>query len=204
MKTLSIFEPDADEIDALVASHPLAQLVSLSAGSFIATPLPLLVERGPQKEITLLGHFARANPHVEALEACPEALAVFMGPQGYISPSWFTDRTQAPTWNFATVHMSVRVAIDRSPSAAREAVDRLTEHMERERPRAWSAGDMGERYERLLLHVVAFRAEVSEIRAKFKLGQNERPDVLADAVKGLGPEGNLPLLTAMRHANRRR
>jgi transcriptional regulator len=63
---------------------------------------------------------------------------------------------------------------------------------------------MGERYERLLLHVVAFRAEVSEIRAKFKLGQNEQPDVLADAVKGLGPEGNLPLLTAMRHANRRR
>lgn len=198
MKTTPLYTPHADEITALVAAHPLAQLVSLSASGLTATPLPLLLEREPVGSFTLLGHFARANPQIEALEARPHALVIFMGPQGYISPSWFTDRTQAPTWNFATVHMKVRVAVDRSASAASEAVDRLTEHMERGRPNAWSGADMGERYERLLTHVVAFRAEVLEVRAKFKLGQNERPDVLAEALEGVGGDNNVLLQLAMR------
>ena len=127
-----------------------------------------------------------------------------MGPHGYISPSWFTDRTQAPTWNFAAVHMTVRVVIDRSIEAAREAVDRLTDHMEQGRPRAWSAADMGERYDRLLPHVVAFRAEVLNIQAKFKLGQNERPDVLAEALSGIDREGGAALHAAMRAVNTHR
>ena len=148
-----------------------------------------------------MGHFARANPQIEALEAQPEALAIFMGPHGYISPSWFTDRTQAPTWNFATVHMVVNVTIDRSAAAAREAVDRLTAHMEQGRPCAWSGLDMGARYDRLLPHVVAFRAEILRIEAKFKLGQNERADVLEEALRGVGREACATLQTAMRCAN---
>ena len=204
MKISPLFEPDACQVDALVTCNPFAQLISVSDGGLVATPLPLLFERGPQMEPTLLGHFARANPQVEALEARPEALAIFMGPQGYISPSWFTDRTQAPTWNYATVHMAVRVSVNRSPSAAREAVERLTEHVERGRPGAWSPEEMGERYGRLLGHVVAFRAEVLDIRAKFKLGQNERPDMLAEAIRGAADGGNCPLSAAMRHANRQR
>lgn len=201
MKTSSLFTPHADEIDALIAAYPLAQLISLSADGFTATPLPLLLERDPTGTFTLLGHFAKANPQVEELEARPHALVIFMGPQGYISPSWFTDRTQAPTWNFATVHMTVRVEIDRSAAGGCEAVDRLTQHMEQGRPNAWSGTDMGERYGRLLPHVVAFRAEVLAVQAKFKLGQNERPDVLAEALEGLGGENNASLRAAMRHAN---
>ncbi len=97
--------------------------------------------------------------------------------------------------------MTVKVAIDRWAAAAREAVDRLTEQMERGRSWAWSSTDMSARYDRLLPHVVAFRAKVLDIQAKFKLGQNERPDVLAEGLDGVGREGGPTLQAAMRHAN---
>jgi transcriptional regulator len=204
MRNSTLFTPDDSEVYALIAAHPLAQFVSSAGLDILATPLPLLLEQQADGSSTLLGHFARANPQWEALEIAPEALAIFMGPHGYISPSWFTDRTQAPTWNFATVHVKARVAIDRSAAAARDAVDRLTEHMEKGRLRAWSGRDMNERYERLLPHVVAFRAQVLDIQAKFKLGQNERLDVLEEALDGFGRERSLTLHSAMRSANSRR
>lgn len=201
MRTAPLFTPDDATVDTLVAAHPLAQLVSVGADGLVGTPLPLLLERADDGLVHLLGHFARANPHVGALERDPHALAVFMGPHGYISPSWFTDRTQAPTWNLAAVHMRVLVAFDRSRLAAREAVDQLTKHMEQGRPHAWSSADMGERYEKLLPAVVAFRGEVLEIKSKLKLGQNERLDVLAEALEGLVDEPSADLCAAMRRAN---
>jgi transcriptional regulator len=131
---------------------------------------------------------------------------VFLGPHGYISPSWFTDRTQAPAWNFALVKLEIEVELDRSAEAAREAVDRLTAHMEQGRPNAWSPREMGDRYGRLIPAVVAFRVRVRSMQAKFKLGQNERMDVLTEcslrrlhslrcSPRCAGPTNRLPAAT---------
>jgi len=45
---------------------------------------------------------------------------------------------------------------------------------------------MGLRYQSLAQRVIGFRANVRAIRAKFKLGQDERDDVFRDIVAGLG------------------
>lgn len=204
LKTSRYSVADTNDIEALVASFPFAHLVSPMSRGLLTTPLPLLLERESGGAYTLVGHFARSNPHVEELERFPTALVIFMGPQGYISPSWFSDRTQAPTWNYATVRMSVSVAIDRSPGAADEAVNKLTKHMEQGRAHAWSGAEMGQRFDRLLPHVIAFQAKVLDVQAKFKLSQKERADVLAEAVDGTIREGNLTLAAAMRSANEHR
>lgn len=201
VRTAPLFTPSQDQIDCLVAEHPLATLVSIGDVGLRATPLPLLLERDENGRLSLLGHFARSNPQVAELEQRPDALAIFQGPHGYISPSWFTDRTQAPTWNYATVHMSVRVAFDRSPEAARHAVEVLTDRMETGRSNAWNARELGPRYAKLLPGIVAFRAEVLAVRAKFKLGQNERPDVLIEALAGLEGERAPSLHAEMSLAN---
>jgi transcriptional regulator len=52
---------------------------------------------------------ARANPHYQALSHDPNALAVFTGPSGYVSSSWYSKRDSAPTWNYAVVHCRGRV-----------------------------------------------------------------------------------------------
>lgn len=178
---------DHDVAD-LVAAYPLAWLVSSGPLGFQATPLPLLADFDAEGRLdSLTGHMARSNPQVEALEQDAKALALFMGPHGYISPSWMSDRTQAPTWNYAALRIEVRVRF--GAVTVEEALDRLSSAMELDRLKAWSPDEMGKRYSRLSRGVVAFRADVTRSDGRFKLGQDERDDVYAEIMTGLGPGG---------------
>jgi transcriptional regulator len=199
-----MFDASNEQLMQLIHDFPLASLVSQGDHGLICTPLPLLAFHDDKRALCLLGHFARSNPHIKQLQRNPQALVIFTGPHGYISPSWFTDRTQAPTWNYMTAHLEVEVEFDNSSSAAINAVDALTEHMEVGRPKAWSKGDMGERYLNLVPHVVAFRANVIDVRTKFKLGQNERLDVLKESIAGLSQPESQVLRSWMLSANNTR
>ncbi|UHQ24986.1 FMN-binding negative transcriptional regulator [Lysobacter sp. 5GHs7-4] len=189
------------DVDRMVAAHPFALVISANAGVPIATPLPLLMERDGDGAITLLGHMPRVHPHTDLLRAQPRALAVFTGAHGYISPSWLSDRTQAPTWNYETVQFDIEVEFDDSDAATELALNRLVDHMEQGRPQAWSVADMGARYAKLAPHVVAFRARVVDAYAKFKLGQNERPGDWAEILAGLERTRQQALLDAMQRAS---
>lgn len=204
MRTSATFTPSDSDQHRLFDEYPFAQLVSKSDDGLLATPLPLLVLREPDSSLTVLGHLAKANPHAAALAKDPQALVIFTGPHGYLSPSWLSDRTQAPTWNYATAHLKVCVELLPGIPAAKAAVEMLTAAMEKGRPNAWSPNDMAERYDRLLPHVVAFRASVLSINAKFKLGQNERPDVLEESLTGIAATSAQDLYRYMAHANRHR
>jgi predicted FMN-binding regulatory protein PaiB len=204
MKTHPLFEPSQDDIDALVGHYPLALVISAGSAGLSATPLPLFLERDASGTATLVGHFARSNPQLGSIQDNSEALIVFQGPHGYISPSWFADRSQAPTWNFAAVHFTVRIRVLPAVGDAAIAVNALTEAMERGRPNAWRTEELGTRYSRLLPGVVAFRAEILHTRGKFKLGQNERLDVLRNAISGLERDGLPALAAAMQAANAER
>lgn len=205
MNTHPLFVPaSADDIDRMIAAHPFALVISSDAGMPVATPLPLLLERDADGALTLLGHIARAHPHTQLLRRAPRALVVFQGPHGYISPSWLADRTQAPTWNYEAVQFDVEIEFDDRAEATDIALGRLVDHMEHRRPDAWSVADMGPRYASLAQAVVAFRARVTATRARFKLGQDERPDVHADILTGLARTGQQPLLDAMVRAARSR
>jgi len=202
MKTIRAFEPQSRaEIDQLVAAHPFALVIATEADAIVATPLPLVLQRTDGEEAFLIGHFARTNPQLDMLRRQPRALVVFQGPHGYMSPSWLRDRTQAPTWNYATVHFDVHVEIEDQATSAHAALDRLIAHMERDRPQSWSEAEMGPRYERLATAVVAFRARILATQATFKLGQNERDDVRDDMRAALAREGQWALLDAMDRAN---
>ncbi|MCI4568493.1 FMN-binding negative transcriptional regulator [Lysobacter sp. CFH 32150] len=202
MRTNTKFAPSSpDAIDHLVAAHPFALVISANGDMPLATPLPLLLERSSDGTATLIGHFPRTHPHTELLRRDPRALVVFMGSHGYISPSWLADRTQAPTWNYETAQLEINVEFDDSTDATEAALARLVEHMEHGRPNAWSIADMGPRYAKLAGAVVAFRAHVTAVHMKFKLGQDERSDVRADILAGLADTGQQPLLEAMTREN---
>jgi transcriptional regulator len=204
VKTHPLFEASQDDIDALIERHPLALVISADSAGISATPLPLLLERDASGTATLVGHFARSNPQLASIRDDSEALIVFQGPHGYISPSWFADRSQAPMWNFATVHFTVRIRLLSSVRDAATAVNALTEAMERGRPHAWRTEELGARYSKLIPGVVAFRAQILQTNVKIKLGQNERMDVLQDAISALEREGVPALAAAMQAANAKR
>lgn len=198
-----IFAPASDEqVLRLVLQHPLAWVVSLDAGNFRATPLPLRPRVGAGGRIEALeGHLARSNPQWAALQKDARALLLFSGPQGYISPSWISNRSWAPTWNYAVVQFLVTIAFDETPARLDAHLDDLVGAMERGRPNAWNAMEMGGRYDMLKKRIVPFDAKVVEQRAKFKLGQDENDSVYGEITAALAGSGADRLLAWMQELN---
>jgi len=194
---MSVWSPrNAAEVAALVASHPLAWVVSGSP-AFHATPLPLVADLAEDGSVAaFVGHFALRNPQVEALKAQPRALVLFQGAQGYISPELVTQPQWAPTWNYAVARFEVEVTL--APEDNGEALDRLIAHVEGDHPDRWTVAKMGERYEPMSRHIIAFRAQVLSCDATFKLGQDERPESFAQILAG---HPDAALVAAMREAN---
>ena len=160
--------------------------MSLDAGKFRATPLPLRPRVGADGRIEALeGHMGRSNPQCAALQRDGARSVLFSGPQGYISPSWVSNRTWAPTWNYAVVQFVVTIAFDETPARLDAHLDDLVGAMERGRPSAWQPSEMGARYETLKRRIVPFEATVVEQRAKFKLGQDERDAVFTEITEAL-------------------
>jgi len=178
------------DVADLARAHPLAWVVSTGADGLLATPLPLLVHTGGDGGIAALeGHFARSNPQVAALQADPRALLLWMGPQGYVSPSWMADRTQAPTWNYASAQCRVRISFNDDAEALRAHLQALVAAHEAGRAEPWRPEEMGARYATLAARIIGFRAEPTRLGERFKLGQDERADVYADILHGLQHQG---------------
>ncbi len=197
-----IFAPKSDEqVLRLVLEHPLAWLVSDAGGEFRATPLPLRPRVGGGRIEALEGHMARSNPLHAALERDARALILFSGPHGYISPSWLSNRTWAPTWNYAVVQFLVTIDFDKTPARLDAHLHDLAGAMESGRPLAWHPSEMGERYETLKRMIVPFEAKVVEQRARFKLGQDERDSEFGEITKAVGAAGSAELLAWMRELN---
>ncbi len=198
-----IFAPKSDEqVLRLVLEHPLAWVVSLDVSGFRATPLPLRPRVTADGRIGALeGHIGRSNPQRAALKRDARALLLFSGPQGYISPSWVSNRIWAPTWNYAVVQFLVTIAFDESPARLDEHLDTLVSSMERGRPGAWHQSEMGERYQAVKRGIVPFMAKVVEQRARFKLGQDEVDTVFTEITEALGRTDSDALVAWMRELN---
>lgn len=185
-----LFQPrDPRDVAALIEAQPLAWIVSRAGEGLRGTTLPLLARGDAAGEITeLVGHFGRNNPQVAELQRDPRALITFLGPHGYISPSWISDRTWAPTWNFAQVQFEVVLEFFGAPEDIAAHLRELVDRMEHGREKAWSVDEMGERFSRLARGIIGFRARVVRQEARFKLGQDERAEVFAQILEKLSPD----------------
>lgn len=186
----------------LARGHPLAWICSAGPAGLVSTPLPLVPRFAPDGRLVAVeGHFARGNAQVAALREQPRATVLWLGVQGYVSPSWMADRTQAPTWNYAAAQLQVDVHFDESADAILRHLRDLSERQEAGRPNAWTIDEMGPRLAQLARRVIAFRADVVDVRERYKLGQDERADVFADILTGLSASGDTALVDSMRRFN---
>lgn len=187
MTTPSLFQPVSPrDVADLVAEQPLAWIVSTRDGAVSATPLPVQLEcDAAGKPLRLLGHFARGNPQWRAFAEDPCATVLLIGPHGYISPSWFADRTRAPTWNYTTAVFEVDIELHDTQADAERLLQHLVDDLEAGRPGAWRSEEMGARYFSLRQGIVGFHAQIRDVQATFKLGQDERDDVFDDILRGL-------------------
>ena len=117
-------------LHTLVEAHPFCTLATMGAGGLMASHIPMLLEReGPALGV-LKGHVSRANPQWREFTPEVEALAIFMGPEHYITPTWYAEKAETgkvvPTWNYAVVHAYGRLRVVEDTAWLRGHVEALT------------------------------------------------------------------------------
>lgn len=185
------FEVDdpAALLSELAAVVP-AILVTLAKDGLTASVLPMLFEAGEGPNGTLRGHLARPNPQWRDLRADVEAVAIFQGPEAYVTPSWYEEKRRTgkvvPTWNYVTVLAHGSITLHPEPEWLLEHVRRLVDHHETPRPDPWSIDDAPDGYvETQVRAIVGLELRISRIEAKRKLSQNRNADDIAGVVAGL-------------------
>lgn len=177
---------DAAAMQALMRSSSLATLVTRSADGMVADHIPLHLSAEPHPFGLLQGHVARANPLWHSHPAGVDVLAIFHGPDAYISPAWYASKQETqkvvPTWNYAAVHAYGRLRVIDDRAWLKEHLAALTQHHETSVSSTWSMGDAPEDYiERLLGIIVGIEIAVTRIEGKWKASQN-RPSADRDSV----------------------
>ena len=179
---------DRVAIARLVHDHPFATLVTPTTGEPQVSHLPLLWIGDCEPFGTLLGHFARANPHASA--PIGESIAIFHGPHAYVSPSWYTEPAAAvPTWYYAVVHAHGTLRLAREAAETRAILDVLIHRFESGRESPWNPGLDPPQMEAMVGAIVGFRMKIKRIDAKFKLSQNRSPEDRARVATALAVEG---------------
>ena len=170
-------QDDLAELHAQMQASPFALLTSAGATGVQASHLPLLLAPDEGEFGTLYGHFARANPHWRDLQGGAEALAVFSGPDAYISPGWYPAKAEhgkvVPTWNYIAVHARGPVELIEEPERLLQIVSRLSDQHENGRERPWAVSDAPREYiDSMLRAIVGFALPIRRLEGKWKLGQN--------------------------------
>ncbi len=184
-------ETRLDVLHDLIREHSLAALVTLGSQGLDANHIPLELDPGPAPFGTLRGHVARGNPVWRDFSGDVEALAVFQGPQAYISPGWYQTKRETgkvvPTYNYIVVHAYGPMRVIEDRAWLRGLVERLTSRYESGRPEPWKVTDApAEFIDQMLGAIVGIEIPLSRLVGKWKVSQN-RPSADRDGVvKGLG------------------
>jgi transcriptional regulator len=188
-------EPRLDVLHELIRARPLATLVTLSANGLNANHIPMLLSEESSLG-TLRGHVARSNPLWKDLVKDVDALAVFHGPDRYITPAWYPTKLETgkvvPTWNYAVVHAyGVLRPID-DASWLRAHLESLTVHNEAEFAEPWRLSDAPRDFiEGLIGAIVGIEIDIARISGKWKMSQNQPEQNRAGVARGLRASGAL-------------
>ena len=194
-----------DRIEVLheaIRAIALGTLVTAGANGLEATHAPMLIDATPAPFGTLLGHVARANPHWRSVAGEAKALAIFLGPEAYISPGWYPTKQQTgkvvPTWNYVAIHATGKLRFFDDAERLRAIVTRLTDTHEAPRAEPWQVTDAPPDYvDAMLKAIVGFELVIETLEGKWKMSQNRPPQDRAGVVDGLAREGGPAAVAAI-------
>ena len=196
MYTPSHFREDRIEVmSELMRLHPLAALVTIGPDGMDANHVPLIYDSEPAPFGTLLGHLAKANRQWRSWRPDLGALAIFQGPQAYISPSLYPSKAEhgqvVPTWNYAVVHAHASLTIHEDPAWLLALVTRLTASHEAAYATPWRVSDAPSDYVDGLLHgIVGIELHIHKLEGKWKVSQNRNHADRAGIISSFEADGN--------------
>lgn len=161
----------------------------------LASHIPFLIS-----ETGIEAHLVRSSPIARLLRSGDlDALLMVSGPDSYISPDWYQQDDQVPTWNYVAVHIRGRLGMV-APDGMRPHLERLSEHQEKlldPKPRWTMDKNRPETLEKLMRQIVPVSLTIEVVDSTWKLNQNKRPEVRANAADALAQLGGQAPGTAL-------
>jgi transcriptional regulator len=177
-------------IHKLMEDQPFASLITMGSSGLFASHIPMVLEQNGVLG-QLRGHISRANTQWRDYTPSVEALAIFSGPQHYITPNWYPEKQETgkvvPTWNYVVVHAygSLKIVEDSEWLLAHLAS--LTGVHEHGSPVPWKIGDAPRDYiNSLVKGIVGLEITIERLEGKWKVSQNRSEQDRSGVAKGLG------------------
>ena len=174
----------------LIRSQPLAALVTMSSGGLFASHLPMVLEEAGDAPGILRAHVSRANLQWRDLDSSVEALAIFSGPQHYISPTWYPgkleDGKDVPTWNYVVVHAYGPLKVIEEKEWLMHHLEQLTNQSEAKAAAPWKVSDAPADFIHSLLNgIIGFELPIRRLEGKWKVSQNRSDRDKQGVIEGL-------------------
>lgn len=194
------FRIEDDELyRMLIAAVGFGMVVAATPEGLRVAHTPLITT--PEGRVRF--HLARANalsPHLPGATA----LLLLNGPHAYVSPRWYEDRGQVPTWNYVALEMEGRVEeLPRGDLADLLGTIGAFNEGRLGGGNRWQPGDVPpDRWNGMFEAITGFEMAVAEWRSTFKLSQNKSAEDRARVADALGEEGSTDLAQLMRGVDR--
>jgi transcriptional regulator len=190
-----MYIPNANREDRLSVLHelmvdqPFASLITVGSSGLFASHIPMVLEQNGAKGL-LRGHLSRANTQWRDYSSSIEALAIFSGPQHYITPSWYPEKQETgkvvPTWNYVVVHAYGYLKVIEDGDWLMAHLRQLTNIHEAASPVPWQVGDAPADYVASQLKgIVGLEMAIERLEGKWKVSQNRSEQDRDGVVKGL-------------------
>lgn len=165
-------ENSPDVLLAFMEAYPFVFLTGSNAdGRQVATQVPVLTEER-NGSLYIQGHLMRQTDHQQAFAENPQVLAVFTGPNSYVSATWYSEPHVGSTWNYMSVHVhgNMRFMTD---SELMEFMRRFTLKFEQGNTQSPTVFDQlpAAYLERMMPAIVGFEIKAERVEHVFKLSQ---------------------------------
>jgi transcriptional regulator len=191
-----MYIPRANQEDRIPVLHklmedqPFASLITMGSSGLFASHIPMMLEQNGAKG-QLRGHISRANTQWRDYTPSVEALAIFSGPQHYITPNWYPEKRETgkvvPTWNYVVVHAYGYLKIVQDSEWLLAHLATLTSVHEQGSPVPWKIGDAPKDYiDALLKGIVGLEITIERLEGKWKVSQNRSEQDRDGVAMGLG------------------
>jgi transcriptional regulator len=177
-------------LHGLIQESGLATLVTVKDGLPYANHLPFILMPDPEPNGRLIGHLARANPQAQGLKPGEQALAIFQGPDAYVSPNYYPSKKVAgkavPSWNYVAIHAYGELRLVDDAAGLEDILVRLTDRHEAGRPHPWKVADAPRDYlETMMKNIIGVELSIGRLEGKWKLSQNKTPEDKAGVIAGM-------------------
>lgn len=183
-------EDDISELRRFVRANPLCTLVTMTGRGLVASHIPVVLHETASGFGVIRGHLARGNSQWRDFNADMESLAIFTGPQHFISASWYpgkkTHGREVPTWNYIAVHAYGRLRAIEDHDWLLDHLKTLVDENERIVETPWSVADAPPEFiAREMRGIVGVELDVSRVEGKWKVSQNRNDEDAAAVMAGL-------------------